>query len=202
MHCEYLRKFLGLVGQRSLILSAACGAGRFDGLLVEAGHSVAGIDQSAGMLARAREHFPPEQFPQIRYEKLSLQEMDFYEEFDGAICMDALEHICPEDWPGILRGFHAALKPGGPLYFTADVREAAEVETAYQHALAMGLPVVYGEIADEVDAAYQRALEGGEVVDQCVYHFCPPLEQVRAWLDQAGLAIWRKAWGVSTRISS
>jgi hypothetical protein len=30
---------------------------------MEAGYSVVGIDQSAGMLARAREHFPIEQFP-------------------------------------------------------------------------------------------------------------------------------------------
>ena len=98
MHCEYLQKFLGLVGQRGLILSAACGAGRFDGMLMEAGHSVVGIDQSVGMLARAREHFPPEQFPQVRYEKMGLQEMDFHEEFEGAICMDAMEHICPGHW--------------------------------------------------------------------------------------------------------
>jgi 2-polyprenyl-3-methyl-5-hydroxy-6-metoxy-1,4-benzoquinol methylase len=98
----------------SVLLSAACGAGRFDGVLLEAGHSVVGIDQSAGMLARAREHFPG-----ARYEKIGLQEMDFREEFDGAICMDAMEHICPEDWPVILRGFQAALKPGGVLYFVS-----------------------------------------------------------------------------------
>jgi len=189
MHSEYLQKFLGLVGQRGPILSAACGAGRFDGMLMEAGHSVVGIDQSAGLLARARVQFPPEQFPQIRFEKIGLQEMDFHEEFDGAICMDAMEHICPEDWTGILRGFHDALKPGGSLYLTADMRDAAEVEAAYQHALAMGLPVVYGEIADEVEPAYQRALETGETVDQSVYHYSPPLEQVRTWLEQAGLAI-------------
>lgn len=193
MHREYLRKFLRLVelhrrsGQPGAILSAACGAGRFDGLLMEAGYSVVGADQSAGVLARAREHFPPEQFPQLRYEKVGLQEMDFHEEFDGAICMDAMEHICPEDWPVILRNFSRALKPGAPLYLTADMREAAEIEAAYRNALGMGLPVIYGEIADEVEAAYQQALAGGEILDQCVYHFCPSLEQIQAWLEQAGL---------------
>ncbi len=189
MHREYLQKFLRFVGQPGSILSAACGAGRFDGMLMEAGHSVVGTDQSAGMLARAREHFPPEQFPRLRYEKIGLQEIDFHEEFDGVICMDAMEHICPEDWPGILRRFHAALKPDGYLYLTADMRDAAEIKAAYEHALAMGLPVIYGEIADEVEAAAQRALETGEVVDQCVYHFSPSLEQIQAWLEQAGLKI-------------
>jgi 2-polyprenyl-3-methyl-5-hydroxy-6-metoxy-1,4-benzoquinol methylase len=74
-----------------------------------------GIDQSAGVLKIAREHFP-----EADYRKMALHEMNFREEFDGIICMDAMEHICPEDYPGILRGFREALKPGGILYFTAD----------------------------------------------------------------------------------
>lgn len=44
-HREYLQKFLGRVAPRSVLLSAACGAGRYDGMLLEAGHSVVGIDQ-------------------------------------------------------------------------------------------------------------------------------------------------------------
>ena len=112
-HREYLQKFLERVPPHSSLLSAACGAGRYDGFLFEAGHSVVGLDQSAGMLARARE-----QFPEIRYEKMGLQEMDFHEVFDGAICMDAMEHIPPEDYPVILRKFQEALKPGAPLNVT------------------------------------------------------------------------------------
>jgi cyclopropane fatty-acyl-phospholipid synthase-like methyltransferase len=106
-HQAYLEGFLARIPPQSTLLSAACGAGRFDGMLLEAGHSVVGIDQSAGMLARARERFP-----EIRYQKMGLQEIDFQEAFDGAICIDAMEHVCPEDWPKILRGFREALKPG------------------------------------------------------------------------------------------
>ena len=186
-HRQYMQKFLGRVGQPGLILSAACGAGRFDGLLMEAGHSVVGIDQSAGVLSRAREHFPAGQYPQVRYEKIGLQEMNFHDAFDGVVCMDAMEHICPEDWPVIVRNFSNALKPGQPLYLTADTRGAAEIMRCYKNALAMGLPVVYGEIADEVETAYQQALETGAPSDQSVYHFVPSLEQIRAWLGQAGL---------------
>jgi hypothetical protein len=47
-------------------------------MLLEAGHSVVGIDQSAGMLARARERFP-----EARYVKMGLQEMSFREALDG-----------------------------------------------------------------------------------------------------------------------
>lgn len=193
-HREYLQKFLDRIPPHSTLLSAACGAGRYDGILLEAGHSVVGIDQSAGMLARAQERFP-----QVRYEKIGLQEMDFHEAFEGAICMDAMEHICPEDYPGILRGFQEALKPGGMLYFTADRAEESDfdLEAYHERAKALGLPVVFGEVVDE--AAYERAMAqrevSGEQADIAVYHYYPPLEKVREWIDQAGLAIEEEGAG-------
>jgi SAM-dependent methyltransferase len=195
-HREYLQKFLGRVAPRSTLLSAACGAGRYDGMLLEAGHSVVGVDQSAGMLARAKDRFP-----EARYEKLGLQEMDFREAFDGVICVDAMEHVCPEDWPGILRGFREALKPGGVLYFTLDLAEADEVEAAYERAKGRGLPVVFGEVADGVEEAYERVkalgppVVSGELADVAVYHYYPSLEQVRAWIGQAGLVIEEEGTG-------
>ena len=193
-HQEYLQKFLGRVTPRSTLLSAACGAGRYDGMLLEAGHSVVGIDQSAGMLARARERFP-----EARYEKVGLQEMDFREAFDGVICIDAMEHVCPEDWPGILRGFWEALKPGGMLYFTVDLAEGYDVEGAYERAKGLGLPVVFGEVVDKLEEAYERTkalgVVPGELADVAVYHYHPSLEQVRAWIGQAGLAIEEEGTG-------
>jgi 2-polyprenyl-3-methyl-5-hydroxy-6-metoxy-1,4-benzoquinol methylase len=187
-HGEYLQKFLERVPPHSSLLSAACGAGRYDGILLEAGHSVVGIDQSEGMLARAREHFP-----EVQYKKMGLQEMDFREAFDGIICIDAMEHVCPEDWPGILRRFQEALKPGGVLYFTIDLAEGDDVEAAYERARALGLPVVFGEVADKVDEAYEQMKALGavpyELADAAVYHYHPPLEQVRTWVGQAGMAI-------------
>jgi 2-polyprenyl-3-methyl-5-hydroxy-6-metoxy-1,4-benzoquinol methylase len=195
-HLEYLQKFLDRVAPHSILLSAACGAGRYDGMLLEAGHSVVGIDQSAGMLARAREHFP-----EVRYEKLGLQEIDFQEAFDGVICMDAMEHICPEDWPGILIKFQEALRPGGVLFFTVDLAEADELEQAYERGKALGLPVVFGEVADEVNEAYQqvkalgKSMAPSELSDTAVYHYYPSLEQVRAWIGQAGLAIEEEGAG-------
>jgi cyclopropane fatty-acyl-phospholipid synthase-like methyltransferase len=195
-HREYLQKFLDRLAPHSTLLSAACGAGRYDGMLLEAGHSVLGIDQSAGMLRRARERFP-----KARYEKIGLQEMDFREAFDGVICMDALEHVCPEDWPGILQNFQEALKPGGVLYFTVELPDANEVEAAYQRAQALGLPVVPGELADQVDEACERIKALGrpvtpeDLAGEAVYHYYPSLEQVRAWLGQAGLAIEEEGMG-------
>ncbi len=195
-HREYLQKFLERVAPHSTLLSAACGAGRYDGMLLDAGHSVVGIDQSAGMLARARERFPG-----ARYEKIGLQEMDFREAFDGVICMDAMEHVCPEDWPGVLRGFWKALKPGGVLYFTLDLADANELEEAFEQAKSRGLPVVLGELVSDVDLAYECAKASGmsamsgELADKAVYHYYPSLEQVRAWIGQAGLVIEEEGTG-------
>jgi 2-polyprenyl-3-methyl-5-hydroxy-6-metoxy-1,4-benzoquinol methylase len=204
IHREYLQRFLELVARPGDILSAACGAGRFDGILSVAGHRVLGIDQSAGMLAQAREHFPQETFPRLRYEKIGLQEMDFHAAFDGAICMDAMEHICPEDYPGILCAFREALKPGGILYFTAETLETAvedgeDLEKAYAKARAQRLPVVPGEVVDEMDSAYPQAMSQLEVPDEvshnAVYRFYPPLEQVRAWIKKGGLLILEEGHG-------
>jgi len=203
-HRHFIEKFLGQLGAHGAILDAACGAGRYDGMLLEAGHSVLGIDQSGGMLARAREHFPQEQFPGLRYAKMGLQEMDFLGEFDGVICMDALEHICPEDWPGILARFQKALRPGGMLYVTVDALELGDYRVAYEQARAMGLPVVFGEVADELDQVYAQAMALdaldlketiGERLDLSVYHYHPSMEQVHLWLTQAGLAIEEEGTG-------
>jgi 2-polyprenyl-3-methyl-5-hydroxy-6-metoxy-1,4-benzoquinol methylase len=203
-HRQFIEKFLGRLGAQSAILDAGCGAGRYDGMLLEAGHSVLGIDQSSGMLARAREHFPQERFPGLRYVKMGLQEIDFQATFDGVICMDAMEHVCPEDWPGILARFQEALRPGGALYVTVDAEELGEYGEAYERAKAIGLPVVFGEVVDELDAAYAQAMAlealdpraiTGERLDHAVYHYHPSMEQVRAWLDQAGLAIEEEGTG-------
>ena len=197
-HRQFMEKFLGRLEAQSAILDAACGGGLYDGMLIEAGHRVLGIDQSGGGLARAREHFPLDRFPNLRYAKMGLQEMDFRAEFDGLICIDALEHICPEDWPGILARFQKALKLGGVLYITVDAAEQGDYRPAYERARAMGLPVVFGEEADQLNALYAQAMAldalapgglSGEKLDLTVYHYHPSMEQVRAWLDQAELAI-------------
>jgi 2-polyprenyl-3-methyl-5-hydroxy-6-metoxy-1,4-benzoquinol methylase len=185
-HRTFLQKFLERVTPGGAVLSAGCGAGLYDGLLLDAGHPVVGIDQSEGMLRRAREHFP-----QVIYEKISMQEMAFRETFDGVICMDALEHVCPEDYPLILGKFQEAMKPAGVLYFTVDSTPSIELETSYERAKAQGLPVVYGEVVDQVNEAIEQVIASdqpiGDLEDAAVYHFYPSLEQARTWIKQAGL---------------
>lgn len=164
-HLESTRKFLDLLPQPGRILDAACGAGRYAPMLLERGHVVLGIDQSQGMLDRAQALHPA-----LQVEKVGLQEMSYTDAFDGAICMDAMEHVSPEDWPVILGNFHRALRPHGHLYFTVELADPNDVQAAFARAQAAGLPVVFGEWPDEV-----------------VYHFYPLIPQVKDWLQQAEL---------------
>ncbi len=175
-HHDFLREFLSLLPQNSTILDAACGTGRYLPFLLLDGHSAFGIDQSQGMLARAQTKFPG-----VQFEKNCLQEMAYREMFDGAICMDAMENICPEDWPVVLGNFHRALKQLGYLYFTAETIENAdenEIKKAFDKAQAAGLPVVYGEWPDEG-----------------VYHYHPTNQQVKDWSQQAGFEVLKEAHG-------
>jgi SAM-dependent methyltransferase len=195
-HLLFLQRLLDQIAPGSTLLSAACGAGRYDGMLLKAGQAVTGIDQSEGMLERARERFP-----QVKYLKMGLQDLNFSEVFDGAICMDVMENVCPEDWPGVMAGFHAALKPGGLLYFTVELHDSEELKASYERARAMGLPVVFGELGDEVELSFERVMSltppgiPGDLAGLAVYHYYPSMEQVRVWIDQAGFTLEEEGTG-------
>jgi len=167
-HQEYMKKFLSLIMEPGTILDAACGAGRYMPMLLAEGHSVVGIDQAQGMLDQAKA-----KFPSVQVEKTGLQEMSYSEAFDGAICMDALEHVPPEDWPPIFQNFHRALKPNRYLYFTVEVADEQDVAQAFQQGKEMGLPIVYGEWPNNSD----------------VYHYYPTMPQVREWLLESGFKL-------------
>jgi cyclopropane fatty-acyl-phospholipid synthase-like methyltransferase len=172
-HQQFIQKVLGLLPQHSTILDAACGAGRYVLMLLNKGHTVVGTDQSQGMLSRAKA-----QFPSLQVEKVGLQELAYHEAFDGIICMDAMEHVFPEDWPLVLSNFHRALKSQGYLYFTVEIADENEIEQAFIRGQELGLPIVYGEWADED-----------------VYHYYPSLQQVREWIEQAGLDVTEEGEG-------
>ena len=175
-HQQFIQEFLSFLPPNSKVLDAPCGTGRYLPFLLEKGHSLVGIDQSHGMLERAKIKFPT-----VQFEKMGLQEMAFQEVFEGAICMDAMENVPPEDWPLVLNNFHRALKPHSYFYFTAETLEnanALEIQQAFERAQQAGLPVVYGEYPDEE-----------------VYHYHPTRQQVREWTQQAGFEILKDGDG-------
>ena len=50
-----------------------------------------------------------------------LQDLPYRDEFEGVLCVDAMEFIPPEEWPPVLERFHQALRPGGWLYLTVEL---------------------------------------------------------------------------------
>jgi SAM-dependent methyltransferase len=153
------------------ILDAACGTGKYFGMILDAGRQVVGTDQSEGMLAQARAKYPG-----VPTEKVGLQELAHVAAFDAAICVDAMEYVFPEDWPLVLGNLRRALRPGGHLYLTVELVDEQELDQAFAEATASGLPVLRGE----------HTRRGG-------YHYYPPLEQVTAWLAEAGLRVVEEA---------
>jgi ubiquinone/menaquinone biosynthesis C-methylase UbiE len=154
------------------VLDAACGTGKYFAMVLDAGRRVVGTDQSTGMLARARGRFPA-----VPLERVGLQELAFDGEFDAVMCIDAMENIPPEDWPRVLAGLRRALRPDGRLYLTVEEPDPADLERVQAEAVASGLPVVPGEMAEEGAG----------------YHYYPSRQQVGGWLEEAGLVVEAEA---------
>ena len=168
-HTAFIDRLIATCPADGIVLDAPCGTGQYFARIRDAGRRVVGIDQSSGMLAQARRRGLAE-----RVEQVGLQEMTFDAEFDGAMTVDAMENVPPEDWPLVLGNLRRAVRPGSHLYMTIEEQEAAEIEEAWQRNRARGLPAVRGEI-----------VEG----DTAGYHYYPGREQVRDWVAAEGLEV-------------
>ena len=173
-HHQFFNRFLGLCPPQAHILDAPCGTGKYWPLILASGRTVFGIDQSRGMLAWGHD-----KFPEVPIEKVGLQEMDYREAFDGAVCIDALEMVAPEDWPLVLSKFYRALRPQSYFYFTVEIAAEQDIAKAFADGQQAGLPIVYGEWAYEGGYHGEWAQDGG-------YHYYPKIEHVKEWVQQAG----------------
>jgi SAM-dependent methyltransferase len=169
MQREWVARVLGLIPPRGVVLDAPCGTGKYFPLLAAAGHRVAGVDQSAGMLAQARARGIA-----FSLEHASLQDLSYAGQFDAVVTIEAMQHIPPEDWPGVLANLRRAVRPGGLMYLTVQELGQQHIERAYASLSARGLPAVRGELVEE---------------DAAGYHYFPGRDQVVDWFWQQGLAI-------------
>jgi SAM-dependent methyltransferase len=172
-HGAFVDRLVATVPSGGLVLDAPCGTGQYFARIRDAGRRVVGIDQSAGMLRQAEARGLAD-----RLERLGLQEMSFAAEFDGAITVDAMEHVPPEDWPTVLENLIRAVRPGAHLYLTVEESEEAAVVDALAALRARGVPAVRGEV-----------IEG----DTGGYHYHPSRERVTGWLGDQRLEIVAEA---------
>jgi SAM-dependent methyltransferase len=173
VHRQFVSNLIATSPVGGVILDAPCGTGPYFAMIEAAGRRVVGADQSAGMVARAHA-----KHPNVRLERVGLQELAFEAEFDAVMCVDAMEHVPPEEWRLVLANLHRALRPGGHLYLTVEEIDRREVEEAFAEASAAGLPAVRGE--------HVGPDTGG-------YHYYPDRAQVDQWLDAERLEVIEQA---------
>ncbi len=175
-HRAFVERFLSMLPPDGRVLDAACGTGKYFAMVLESGRSLLGVDHADAYLTSAET-----KFPDAVTARHDLQDLPYRDEFDGVTCVDALEFVPPEEWPVVLERFHRALRAGGWLYLTLELVPNDEVRAANEEARASGLPVVEGEVIWHEPDDY--------------YHHYPPMQQVRAWLADAGFAIEEETEG-------
>jgi len=176
MHRSFVERFLSRLPSDGRVLDAACGTGKYFPMVLASARRLLGVDHAGALLAVAAA-----KFPQVPTEQHDLQELPYHGEFDGVLCVDAMEFVPPEDWPPVLERFHQALRPGGWLYLTVELAPDDRVRAANQAARRSGLPVVDSEVIWEGPAGY--------------YHHYPNMGQVRSWLAGAGFTVQEEAEG-------
>ena len=105
---EWVARLLRTVPAGGTVLDAPCGTGQYFPLVAAAGLRVAGVDQSAGMLAQAQARGIA-----FSLEHTSLQDLSHAGRFDAVLTIEAMQHVPPEDWPGVLANPARAVRPGG-----------------------------------------------------------------------------------------
>jgi SAM-dependent methyltransferase len=175
-HRIFVGRFLSRLPPDGRVLDAACGTGKYFPMVLASGRGLLGVDHAGGLLANAAA-----KFPQVPTEQRDLQELPYQGEFDGVLCVDAMEFVPPEEWPPVLERFRRALRPPGWLYLTVELAPSERVREANQAARRRGLPVVDGEVFWEGPDGY--------------YHHYPSMGRVRTWLADAGFTLDEEAEG-------
>jgi trans-aconitate 2-methyltransferase len=161
------------LGGDEYVLDIGCGDGKVTAELVA--HlprgALVGVDSSREMIEFARQAFPPERHPRLRFELMDARALRFEEEFD-IVFSNATLHWVVDHTP-VLAGIARALVPGGRalLQMAGRGNAAAVVET------------MDGVIAEP---EWRGHFEGFSFP----YGFHAPGEY-RAWLEAAGLRALR-----------
>lgn len=170
-HRAFVERFLARLPPDALVLDAACGTGKYVRMVLETGRTPVCVDHTEAYLEKVLEKAPG-----VRTAVHDLEELPFEREFDGVMCVDAMEFVPPEGWPVVLERFHRALRPEGWLYITVELVPDAEVRAGHEAAVRAGLPLV-----DEGEAIWDEP--------DWYYHFYPEVDRVRAWLRDAAFEI-------------
>jgi len=119
------RLFFSQVPAGSAILELCCGSGHVTRELVDRQYRVTGVDNSAALLALARQDLPAVEFLLQDVRKLKLKAT-----YPAALCtFDSLNHVLElEELQEVFAGVEAALEPGGLFVFDMNLEEAYQAD--------------------------------------------------------------------------
>jgi cyclopropane fatty-acyl-phospholipid synthase-like methyltransferase len=98
-HERCLRDLVAGLPVGATVLDAACGTGKYWPILLDAGLTVVGTDQSQAMLDVAAAKHPDVPSRCVALQDLSTADVPTV---DAVLCIDGLENVGPEDWAGVL----------------------------------------------------------------------------------------------------
>lgn len=107
------------------VADVGCGPGHVTAHLQDLGVDAFGVDLSPGMIDVARRDHPG-----LRFEVGSMTDLDLPEaSVAGLLACQSLIHIPDDAVPDVLRRFHRALRPGGPLLLVFHAGEESRWKT-------------------------------------------------------------------------
>lgn len=102
------------------VIDIGCGSGYGSQILAEKAESVLGIDYHAAAIDYCRQNFHS---PNLRFEQKDISTIDAENEFDAAICFQAIEHF--DDPDHFLFQLEKLIRPGGTILIsTPNVKRA------------------------------------------------------------------------------
>jgi SAM-dependent methyltransferase len=110
----YLRRAIDLCAKRETALDVGCGAGRFFGVLAEAGFRITGVDVSEAMLSRARKRHPS---AQVLFADICQWQLPGL--YDMVVAWDSTFHVPHHMQHEVHKKLCGALADGGVILMTA-----------------------------------------------------------------------------------
>jgi len=155
------------------ILDIGCGDGKITAGVAELvpRGAVLGLDNSREMISFARDRFPPDSWPRLKFQYGDASKLEYENEFDLIVSFACLHWL--QDHGPVLEGIRRSLKNDGRILIQFGGRGNAA-----------GILDVAGELISE--PKWSRYFEGFKFP----YGFFGP-EEYRTWLDRAGLRALR-----------
>lgn len=123
MELPYLERATSLAPPPGKVLDVGCGSGEpLARYFIERGYEVTGVDAVEEMLDMCRARFP-----QMRWLRADMRQIDMPEQFDIVIAWDSYFHLPPDDQRRMFPTLRRHTTPGGVLMFTSGLTEGARI---------------------------------------------------------------------------